>query len=209
MPSRILILEDDPIFLSMCEKMLFKLGHIATTENTLEHIDFSSYDYVLTDFEMGNNSALDVLKLANDCPVVLMTAKQGFTKGEAAKLGFNNFLPKPFTMALLKEIFGETNLPNTIKEMFLDDLEGLRETLLIFKSSTQENIISLRQALLDNNFNYAQAICHKMLPMFSQLAISDAVIILKKVDSNRSAAYPFWQNDIKSLLDFLSFHFVV
>jgi len=122
-----------------------------------------------------------------------MTGHGDFTAEKAAQLGFSGFLQKPFTMESLREMFGEGENAN---DSFLEeDDEEIRE---LFRTSTAENYGILKQALADADFNKAQAICHKMLPMFVLLGYpTDA---LRRMDAQRGRVYDGWQNDAETIL---------
>ena len=182
--KKIVIHDDDPVVVEMARDMLIRLGHKVVESDS---------DVILTDLEMGELSGLDILALAGSVPVIVMTGHSDFTAEKAAQLGFNGFLPKPFTMESLREMFGEGDNAN---DSFLEeDEEKIRE---LFRTSTVENYEILKQALADADFNKAQATCHKMLPMFVLLGYpADA---LRRMDARRGRVYEGWQNDVETIL---------
>ena len=191
--KKIMIHDDDPAIVKVVSDMLVKLRHQVVDKD---------YDLILTDMEMGDNSGLDVLRQANGIPVVVMTGHADFTTQEASALGFDRFLPKPFTIDSLREIVGEGEAVGENKgagesfDDFFGDNRG--EIMALFRSSTEENFSLLQQALIDNNFQQAQAICHKMFPMFAQTG--QPVEDLRKMDAHRNNEYEGWQEDIKKIL---------
>lgn len=182
--KRIKVYDDDELFLRMTCDMLTQLGHKVVHDN---------YDVILTDMEMGEVSGLDILRSAENVPVVVMTGYSGFTTEEALRLGFDAFLPKPFNTEALREVFGDGELT---KDSFLgDDEDEIRE---IFKQNTAENYKSLKQALAESNFEKAQAICHKMQPMF--ILLGYPADTLKRINANKNNPYPGWEKDIEAVL---------
>lgn len=182
--KKIAVHDDDPVVALMVRDMLTRLGH-KVVEN--------DYDVILTDLEMGELSGLDILALAGNISVIVMTGHSDFTAEKAAQLGFNGFLQKPFTMESLREMFGEGE---TINDSFLEeDDEEIRE---LFRTSTAENYGILKQALADADFNKAQAICHKMLPMFVLLGYPTEA--LRRMDAQRGRVYEGWQKDAETIL---------
>jgi signal transduction histidine kinase/FixJ family two-component response regulator len=182
--KKIAVHDDDPVVAKMAHDMLTRLGH--------KVVDVG-YDVILTDLEMGELSGLDILALAGSVPVIVMTGHSDFTAEKAAQLGFSGFLQKPFTLESLREMFGEGE---TINDSFLEeDEEEIRE---LFRTSTAENYEILKQTLADADFNKAQAICHKMLPMFVLLGYpTDA---LRRMDAQRGRVYEGWRNDVEAIL---------
>lgn len=182
--KKIAIFEDDPVMTDVVTGMLLKLGHKVVE---------SDYNIILTDMEMGEITGLDVLSAAEDIPVILMTGHSDITAEKAHELGFDGFLSKPFTIDALREIFGEGE--NVIDDFMGDDNEEIME---IFRTSTAENFKTLTEALNESDFKKAQAVCHKILPMFVQLGYP--VAELRSMDAQRGNAYENWKIDVEKIL---------
>ncbi|MEG2945251.1 MAG: hybrid sensor histidine kinase/response regulator, partial [Bacteroidales bacterium] len=84
--------------------------------------------------------------------------------------------------------------------LFEEDEEAIREVLDAFSHATVSHVVSLREFLRDHEFNNAQAICHKMLPMFAQLEANDVVVLLRKMDAHREHAYAGWEADLEDII---------
>ena len=181
--KKIKIYDDDPVFVKIVSDMLLKLGHKVVDND---------YDLILTDMEMGDVSGLDILLQAGSTPVTLMTGRADFSTQKAIELGFNGFLAKPFSIESLREITGEG-------EQTFDDFLGDNrdEITALFHASAEDNFAELRQALADNDFNRAQAICHKMYPMFAQMGYPTEE--LRKMDARRNNKYDDWQTDVEKI----------
>lgn len=182
--KKIAVYDDDPVVVNMVCSMLMQLGHEVVADD---------YEVVLTDFEMGEISGLDILASAGNVPVIVMTGHSDFTAEKANAFGFDGFLQKPFTLDALREIFGEGE--NTTSDFFEEDDEEIME---IFRTSTVESFGLLRLMLNDLDFNGAQAICHKMLPMFVLLGYPADE--LRRMDARRGNAYEGWQADVEAIL---------
>ena len=189
--KKIKIYDDDPVVVKMVSDMLLRLGH--------KVVD-TDYDLILTDMEMGDISGLDILNRAEGVPVVVMTGRADFSAQQASKLGFDQFLAKPFTIESLREIAG-------VGEQGIDDFFGDNrdEIMELFRASAVENFSILRQALAGNDFKQAQATCHKMFPMFAQMGYPTGE--LRKMDAQRNREYEGWQEDVEKIcaMDVLSF----
>ncbi len=215
-PKNILVIDDDSSFLKVLQNILIELGHHVSVCSTMDCFNeilpkISQYDIVLTDMEMGTFNGNDILKIlkstTSDVSVIIMTARSDFGQNEAIEAGFDSYLRKPVTMSSLKQVFGGRDISfeyDLSEGMFGNDKEAIREVMEIFVSSTIENIDSLQVALSVDDFSKVQAICHKMLPMFMQLGINEAVSFLQKMDTMRSRApkdYPQWKEDT---IDFIN-----
>ena len=182
--KKIKVYDDDPIVVKMVSDLLIRLGHKVVEQD---------YDLVITDMEMGAISGLDILhQVAGAVPVVMMTGRADFTAQKAMELGFDHFLAKPITISSLREIVGDGE---SLSDFFADNSE---EIMLLFQTSSRENMVILQQALDDDNFEQAQAICHKMYPVFAQMGYPSQE--LGKMDAHRSGPYKGWQVDVKKIV---------
>ncbi|MDT8316785.1 MAG: histidine kinase dimerization/phospho-acceptor domain-containing protein, partial [bacterium] len=82
----------------------------------------TSFDIIVTDFNLGDGTAFDLLKLEIDCPVVMMTGEgDEETAKEAYRKGINGFLVKTTTGSHLKylsvEVENAINHSRTKKEL--------------------------------------------------------------------------------------------
>ena len=134
-----------------------------------------------------------------------MTGRSDFHNIKAAEYGFDGYLAKPVGLNSLALLLGsKTNKPialTSLEEMFDNDKEAIRQILTIFLQSTTENIDALNTAVVNNDFNTAQQLCHKMLPMFLQLGIPNMSDLLKKMDVARGNEYPQWKEDVKAIIE--------
>jgi len=212
--KRVLVIDDDRTILSLLKDMLTKLGHSvdvchAPIECNRYIARISNYDVVITDMEMGEISGKDVLAQVKNnsalMPVIIMTGRSDFHNIKAAEYGFDGYLAKPVGLNSLALLLGsKTNKPaalTSLEEMFDNDREAIRQILDIFLQSTTENIDALNTAIANNDFNTAQQFCHKMLPMFLQLGITNVANLLKKMDAARGKEYPQWQEDVKAIIE--------
>ncbi len=226
----ILVIDDDDTLLNVTSNMIGKLGHdvfICRSKNDLDEAlkQVEAYDYILTDREMGALTGNDILKLFKKAdrskPVYLMTARMDYTMEIAKKEGFDGFLQKPFNLKALESLFGRhshedtaaqdnaqhdkaepccfTDFPELVSMMGNDE-DAVRGILTVFANSTADNLVALNEAVDTDDFATAQALCHKMLPMFIQLQQEQAIPFLSKMNSLRSNKkdakhYKKWKDD--------------
>ena len=208
--------------------MIGKLGHQVMICRSKGDIDSAlsqveAYDYILTDREMGALTGNDILKLFKKAdvnkPVYLMTARMDYTNEIAKQEGFDGFLQKPFNLKNLESIFGrsieqEADLDDAkesgkhrsgfedfpeLCSLMSDDDEAIRNILTIFTHTTADNLVALNECIENDDFNTAQALCHKMLPMFIQLQQEEAIPFLSKMNETRGDAdaekvFPEWKS---------------
>jgi CheY-like chemotaxis protein/anti-sigma regulatory factor (Ser/Thr protein kinase)/CHASE3 domain sensor protein len=209
--QKIWIIDDDPTFLNLLKKMLVQSGKTVISSNTVSDFEeqkeqASSIDLVLTDMEVGSISGIDILheikKHHPDLPVFVMTGRDDFNQSEARKAGFDGYLPKPVTGDMLSGIMEnfakkEDRLAS-LREMLDNDEQAIRKILTSFRLSTMKDVELLQQYINENNFDKAQALCHKMTPMLLQTGMKKEAGFPKKMDSLRgktSDHYPGWKTE--------------
>ncbi len=214
----ILVIDDDNTLLSVIDTMLRRLGHQAIacrSKNDIESAiaQIHDYDYVLTDREMGALTGNDILHLFKeadpDKPVILMTARIEYSNEIAKEEGFDGFLQKPFNLKQLESLFGsvaaaeseqEIAFPDfpSFSEMMGNDRPSMTGILSVFVKSTSDDLMTMNALIEASDFIEMQALCHKMLPMFTQLE-RDTTFLSKmngmrgKGDTEES--YPNWKED--------------
>lgn len=225
MPLNILIIDDDNTLLSVMVGLLQKLGHIGIPCSSANDINGAllqtdAIDYIVTDREMGALNGKEILRMfkeANaDKPVILMTARVEYNSEKAKEEGFDGFIRKPFNLNDLESIFGIVSLAEaeTVEspfaekfpafcEMMGNDKAAIQSIMEVFTSSTANDLLTLNTCIDDNDFVGAQALCHKMLPMFTQLEQDTS--FLSKMNELRGKAdaadtYPTWIDDATAFM---------
>lgn len=216
-PKKILVVDDNPQYLSMVGEMLGSMGHNVVLCNSREEFCLllkgeNLYDFILTDMDMTSFTGEDVLKEIKETgsisKVVIMTAHGDFTMEKAISSGFDNYLKKPFTVADAAIVFGggkkeEKRVKHPLKDIFGDDAEQIANVLEAFRQANIEHLSKLRKALSENDMSSAQFECHKMYPMFAQLGAAEIAEILLKMDSSRGKRpeqYPRWREDTEKII---------
>lgn len=227
-PERhILIIDDDDTLLTVVSNMIAKLGHqvrICRSKNDIDEAlnDLASFDFILTDREMGAINGNTILKMFKDAdpakPVYLMTARVDYNTEKAIEEGFDGFLQKPFKIKDLESMFGrhssqeeqtsETTSFSDFPEfcdMMGGDEEAIRGVLTVFAQSTADHLVLLNDCVEQDDFAGAHAICHKMLPMFIQLQQGQSIPFLSAMNNARGKSaeevYPQWKDDAVTFMD--------
>ncbi len=212
----ILLIDDDNSLLAVISAMLNKIGHNSAICRS--YIEFNKYineldkyDLVLTDREMGTFSGNDVKKMIKeahpDKKVILMTASDEYSEKYALREGFDGYIKKPFSIKELALLLNDNWVEEECKEceftddfpqlcaMFDNDSHAIREILQTFVNTTSDNLVILNDAITEHDFAKAQAVCHKMRPMFIQLEQQSADY-LTDMDSRRgedASTLPDWE----------------
>ena len=136
-----------------------------------------------------------------------MTASDEYTEKFAINEGFDGYIKKPFSIrdlaALLNVNINEEERQKCefsddfpqLCAMFDNDSNSIREILQTFVNTTSDNLVILNDAITEHDFAKAQAVCHKMRPMFIQLEQASAQY-LTDMDSRRSqdaSTLPDWE----------------
>lgn len=210
--KRLLVVDDDESLLLLITAMLQRLGHeatvcsdLATFEQLLTSEDF---DLVLTDMEMNLFTGKDILAIskahAPQKPVVVMTARADYHTARARAMGFDGYLVKPFTLETLYARFGGIRVPQydlePLSMMFDADQEMMRDVIATFMDATETHLKLLNASIAADDFNQAQALCHKMVPMFAQLQATETIGLLRRMDEARENPYEGWSADVSTII---------
>lgn len=219
----ILVFDDDNTLLSVIDNMLHRLGHQAIPCRSMNDLDnalqqIQDYDYILTDREMGAVTGNDVLFLIKEVdpqkPIILMTGRIEYTTEKAKEEGFDGFLQKPFNLKQLENLFGsvalsedeaETAYPDfpAFSEMMGNDKEAMTAILNVFVQSTADDLVSMNTLIEESDFVGMQSLCHKMLPMFTQLE-RDTTFLAKmnamRGTEKKEKHYRKWKDDARQFM---------
>jgi DNA-binding NtrC family response regulator len=108
--SSILIVDDEPDVLDICEKVLIKAGYTAFTApdaaRARQLLDDEDFDLVILDIHMPDEDGISLLKHVHKMdpklPVMLITGYAAVSSVlDAIRLNVREYLCKPFTMKKL------------------------------------------------------------------------------------------------------------
>ena len=170
------------------------------------------YDVVLTDIEMPTVTGYEIVsKLKSGVylnytnqPILAMTGRRDLPLEHFTHEGFDELILKPFSKtALLQKLNEISNLTTktevietiysnkknedsysleTIKMFLGEDKRAINEVLYSFKMDTIENRNHLKYAISNFDISKLNQIAHKMLPMFRQLQVLNAIPILENFE---------------------------
>jgi DNA-binding NtrC family response regulator len=153
MPSKILIVDDEPFNLDLLEQELTDLGYTTERANdgaqALAKVEKIGPDLVLLDYRMPDMNGIEVLhairKTHKELPVVIVTAHGNIELAvEAIKAGADDFITKPFDpehLALVvKKCLARAELKSDVE--FLAQELGGRHRLIAGNSEAMQQIIA-------------------------------------------------------------------
>lgn len=182
----------------------------ATIESILneEHYDMILSDIQMP--KMDGFELIHYLKTQSvfkDTPVIALSGKRDITLEEFTQAGFASAHPKPLQLTelliLISKILNiDFDLITTHKDepiqstsnkeysyntksliQFIgDDINALRNLLVIFIDSTKENLMDMNYAKEEFDIEQISNIAHKMLPMFKQLEIKKVIHNLEALE---------------------------
>ncbi len=172
--ARILIVEDERPIRNLIQRNLELIGHtcvgVGDGEMALELIESEAYDLMIFDVMLPSYSGFELIKHANQTPVIFVTAKEGINdRLKGLSLGADDYIVKPFEIqelllrvrAVLRRTkkedetlaFDDVVVDFSAKKVFRDSLEiiltpkeySLLETLILNRNIalSREKLISL------------------------------------------------------------------
>ena len=114
--KKILIIEDEVVIRSSLKKFLekqsFKVKEAGSINETTD-LDLSQFSLIITDLRLPGPTGTDIIKMAPNVPVVVMTSYASVASAvDAMKLGAADYIVKPFDYEELR---------NTVCSLVQDD----------------------------------------------------------------------------------------
>lgn len=188
-----------------------KLTTIENGALAKEILKQETYHLIVTDMQMPHYSGLKVikdirsLKEYEQTPVIALTGKIDYDETEYQNLGFNLYMKKPLNINTLyntiykllrikpknvgpvsKTVAANLKYPHfDLTELYTlldNDEEAVKEILKSFIENARQDIGKLYIALEHKKTAELKNIAHKMLPMFRQLKMTEAVNHLQTLE---------------------------
>ena len=181
--ARLLLIDDDPLQLSMMEAMLHHPSLDVTVcshpDELFIYLQQQQYDAIITDIQMPAMNGIELIgKIkefpnAMDVPVIAMTARSDMDAERLAQHGFATCLHKPFTgKELLQVIAGVVKTEDRkldfgqLTAFSMDDEDAKAEIMQTFVSETKKKRALLEQAREQHDMATVTTITHQLLPLF-------------------------------------------
>ena len=181
--ARLLLIDDDPLQLSMMEAMLKHSPLVVTTCNHPDeffiYLQQQQYDVIITDIQMPAMNGIDLINKikefpnAAQVPVIAMTARSDMDAELLSQHGFATCLHKPFASKELLSVIASVVEKGGSKIDFsqltafsMDDDEAKAEIMQTFVSETKKKRDLLQQACEKRDMPAVTTITHQLLPLF-------------------------------------------
>lgn len=114
--EKVLLVDDDEVFVSVMARALQKRGYSVNTAASVDEaetlLNFHQFDKALVDLKMDGRSGLALIQTLNQrqpqCRAVMLTGYSSITTAvEAIRLGAHNYLCKPASIKDVLEAFDE------------------------------------------------------------------------------------------------------
>ena len=119
--SRILVVEDEKIIRQAVKRLLERQGHEIFEADSLhvaKELTFVDYDMIISDLRLPGGNGTELIELAGDVPVLIMTSYASLRSAvDAMKLGAVDYIAKPFDheemLITVERILKQRNLSRT------------------------------------------------------------------------------------------------
>lgn len=190
----------------------FVIFPFSKAADALTWIKNNPFDFIITDIQMPMMDGFSFLKELknnshtnyNDQPVIAVTGRNDLDLEYYKSAGFATLIQKPYTpktiLTTIKAVLNNTVIPikfkteknatnknksyslKTLKSFIYEDESALKEVLLSFMTSTNQNLDLLDQAVTDSNHEEVKNIAHKMNPMFKQIKAFEVSTLLDQLE---------------------------
>lgn len=123
--EKILIVEDETVIRSALQKLLerhdYEVSEAGAVNEALDNFDLSSFDLIISDLRLPGAPGTDLIKLAGDVPVLVMTSYASLRSAvDSMKSGAVDYIAKPFDhdemLDAVAAIIANHSLQGTTKE---------------------------------------------------------------------------------------------
>ncbi len=206
--KRIWLIDDDQTLLEMITMILKSAGaevrFFSDPQKGIAAFKKGCADLLITDIQMPKMNGVEVLKQIqekNEGPITSI-AISGADDSQSKLSGFSVFIQKPFEPKTLINIISGQKLaaPEVGKTDSIEkeqkngynldqfaafaagDPDSLKQILVSFVKSGQQNTLLFRQAIQEENLYAVSELSHKMLTLFRQLKATDIVELLAELE---------------------------
>lgn len=199
----VLLIDDDPLQLSMMEAML---NHPSLSVTACSHPDElfiylqqQKYDVVITDIQMPAMNGIDLINKIKEfpgtkgMPVIAMTARSDMDAERLSAYGFATCLHKPFARNELYKVIESVTRNDSRQYDFgqltafsMDDDEAKAEIMKTFVVETKKKRGILAQASAEHDMPAVTMVTHQLLPLFVMVGATDGKENLEWFEARRN-----------------------
>ncbi|MDK7587685.1 response regulator [Alcaligenes faecalis subsp. phenolicus] len=178
----VLIAEDNPLNQATLREQLERLGCLVTLardgEEALSLWDNNNYDLLLTDVNMPSMNGYELARhlraLGTTTPIIGITANAMLDEAKRCmQSGMNSCVVKPMNLATLSNLL-DTLVISPVPKRYQ----------AIFRSTMSHDLLTLEQALRDNNRDHTQDVLHRMAGALLVMGLQDLAHRIKDLEQN-------------------------
>lgn len=219
LPKKVLVIDDDTMFLTMIKEMLERNGIngtvCRTAKEVVKAIRSKDYDLLLSDILMPGTSGFDLLELlrnsnvgnSREIPVIAMTARGDSEKEVFLNAGFTDCIYKPFSSTELLSLLSTIKTGQTEEKQKADfnqmlaEVNDKAETLKAFIVQLKNDRKELEVAMKHSDRQKLHDITHRMRPMWELLQTEDVLLDLSASLKNDGSTTGELNSRIKNVTD--------
>lgn len=177
----------------------------------LETVSNTNFDFIITDIQMPEMDGFTFIKKLRNYnfstyknqPIIALTGRTDLDLSVYTEAGFTTVIKKPYSPKVLlqtiQHILENKNIPTTevneaepnsaqfysletLKEFLGNDDDALKDVIVSFVESTDENMVFLEKAIAQQNITEINTIAHRIAPMFRQIQANEIGNILKNLE---------------------------
>jgi len=211
---KVLLIEDDKLdrmaferFLED-EKLLYDYKAARSISEAKEILKSNQFDIIVSDYSLGDGTALDILNSVKHIPIILITgAADEQVAIEAWRAGTYDYLPKDFDRNYLKAV--PKTIEKAIKRKKIEDALDRRQKNLeaIFHAAPVGMLLADKDMIIARANDTIKRMLHKEYPQIVNHRIGSALGCINSTDSDkgcgfgRACAECLLKNAISSVLD--------
>ena len=159
---KVLLADDDESLRIILTESLLRSGYevisLKNANELMEKVKSGIGDIVLTDVIMPDGDGIDLIqkikKLRKDLPIIIMSARSNLlTAIRSNKEGAFDYLPKPFDINDLLDIFKRALYSNSKNLNKTDDIETDNPLSLIGKSKSMQDVFKTISKVVSNDLS--------------------------------------------------------
>lgn len=232
----VLLVDDDPVQLTMTSEMLNKMKVDCVAEsnpyNVFSLLQTTTFDIIFMDIQMPGINGLELIeKIRRDgnlqmqqIPVIGLSARAEMSDELVKNVGFNFFLPKPFSAEMLYNTIGnfvhgrssaiegvvtqasvksKPKGPMALIEFVSDDKDASTAILQSFIQETSDCRAKLESAFFRDENTLAMTLAHKILPLFKLIGDTALVDLMVRLEKNQSLSKEEKQDVLNGIQKYL------
>ncbi|MBQ2786960.1 MAG: response regulator [Bacteroidaceae bacterium] len=200
-PTKLILIDDDPLQLQMTKSMLnhpaLHVTALTDAATLLNKIKESHYDIIITDIQMPAINGIELMAKIREIPcchttpIIAMTARNDIHINDNTLHKFSAILYKPFTRNQLFATISATLPQNSINPSALTEYatnaDEAAEIINTFIEETKKKREALIQAQYKRDIQTTISLCHQLLPLFKMIGAEKSLPHLEYLDKQRGS----------------------